>query len=520
MAERLTIGNCASEGGRFRTQVKRLRAVVHDAEGDVLATSTDAVSTAALAWAAWAEGRRIVFAPTTQSGSIEVVTTGRELIVLDGTEAANGAGGSYREVPPDDETVLAEFHTSGSSGQPVRWAKRGRQLVGEARFLIEAFGITSQDVVLNAVPACHLYGFLFSVMVPAVVGCDLVDATPLYPETTVRLAEETSATVLVCTPSKLRALAAADPFPSVRRVFSSGAPLSATVRDQLLERGMQVTEIFGSTETGGVAWREGAESWTPFGPVDVREQSGLLHVRSPFLDDPDTWFAMNDRVEFDANGGFRHLGRSDDIAKVGAKRVSKEALRGEFLKFEHVTDVAIGQLADGDRPGALHAFVTTAGDVSADDLRQHLTRTFDPVTIPRIHFVDELPRTALGKISQAAIPKLISQSEREIEFGPPVQDGDDFTVPMVVARTCRYFDGHFDDAPILPGVVQLAAVEQQIAELWPNLTGPVRLERIKFHAAITPGMSLDLHLTRTDSGVSFRIVGVGESRSSGRFIYA
>ena len=518
MAERINIGPAAPDDSSFRIRVAHLRAIIRRAGSDVLATSTDASPTAALAWAAWAESKMLVFPPTSQVEAIAAVAAARSLVTLSGDETSDDPIAGPLEMPAPDD-IIAEFHTSGSTGQPVSFTKRGRQLVGEARFLADTFDITTKDVLLSGVPACHLYGFLFAVMLPAVSGCELITATPRYPESINAAAKAHRATVLVSTPTELRALAAGLNLPSVDRVFSSGAPLSTSVAAQLVERGMAVTEVFGSTETGGVAWRHGDPGgpWTPFEVADIDAHDGLLRVKSPFLDDPDAEFEMSDRIEPLSDGRFRHLGRADDIVKVGAKRVSKDALRRRFMEFDGVADVAIGQLDQGG--AALHAFVTTVSSVAAADLRSHLLKWFDPVTVPRIHFVEALPRTALGKISHEAIRDLIRHSDREIRYGTVRRVDSGFVVPMYVPDDCRYFDGHYDGFPILPGVVQLLAIEKQIAARWPELDGPRRAERIKFHALIRPGTSLDLRLLRDDQVVSFRLVGDDELRCSGQFVY-
>ncbi|MFY0542162.1 AMP-binding protein [Nannocystis pusilla] len=66
------------------------------------------------------------------------------------------------------------------------------------------------------------------------------------------------ATVLVSTPAHLRGLTVLTrgDLPPLSRVFSSGAPLPRATADELLTKlGLQVTEVYGSSETGGIGWR-------------------------------------------------------------------------------------------------------------------------------------------------------------------------------------------------------------------------------------------------------------------------
>src|SRR5699024_2966575 len=114
--------------------------------------------------------------------------------------------------------------------------------------------------------------------------------------------------------------------PSVlARIHSSGAPLSETASEHAQGvLGVAVSEIYGSSETGGIAWRQQqrGEHWTPLRGVEVRDDDyGSLWLRSPYLPAPDRWERQADRIAFDDNG-FRLLGRADRIIKVGGKRLS------------------------------------------------------------------------------------------------------------------------------------------------------------------------------------------------------
>src|SRR5690606_24867425 len=146
------------------------------------------------------------------------------------------------------------------------------QLLGEARALVDTFGVREGSRVLAMVPPHHIYGLLFGVLVPLVSGGALYRHTPLMaPEVAAALAMDID--VLVTVPAHLRALGLApERQPPVARIFSSSAPLVPEVAQKLRARfGWTVTEVFGSTETGGIGWRDsgGEGPWTPLPGVEV-----------------------------------------------------------------------------------------------------------------------------------------------------------------------------------------------------------------------------------------------------------
>src|SRR5205814_3095144 len=107
-----------------------------------------------------------------------------------------------------------------------------------------------------------------------------------------------------------------------------GGPLAAAAASAYTRAlGAAPTEIYGSSETGGIAWRVqdgGAESqtWTPSPRVAVQtDADGALQVRSPFAGG-DAWFTMADAAQPLADGRFRLLGRLDRIVKLEEKRLS------------------------------------------------------------------------------------------------------------------------------------------------------------------------------------------------------
>jgi hypothetical protein len=472
---------------------------------------------AAVAVAACAAAGKILVLPgNLQAETLQRLRRGRAGFLgvdtgcdVDLREAMLAASAALPGVPAD--RVLARIWTSGSTGAPKAVDKRADQLLGEARALRDAFELRPEDVVLATVPSHHIYGLLFGILLPLQGGGVVVDATPLHAEVVAEVVRREHATVLVSTPAHLRALEALAPgrLPGLRLVFSSGAPLAPETARMLYERfGVEVTEILGSTETGGIAWRRGREGrapegWSPLPGVEFEvSQDGRLVLRSGFLAPGTAPWPSDDRVSPVAGGGFVHLGRMDDVVKVGGKRVALSELERAAREVPGVRDTAAWwEDGSGARGGILHLAVAGTG-VDATQIRAALERSFDPVVLPRrIYIVAALPREPTGKLRRASLEGLASRRVR-----------------VHVPADLWCFDGHFPGQPVLPGVAQLELfVVPEVRRAWPDL-GPVRrLSRLKFKRTIGPGDHLELLLERLEETgrVEFDLRRDGESCASG-----
>ena len=204
-----------------------------------------------------------------------------------GIEECRPSQGLLKLVRPPDEAFLSLF-TGGSTGKPRMWAKTPVNLFGEAINLAKTFGIGGSDLILPTVPPQHIYGLLFSVLLPFVASARVLDRTCTFPQEILSALQTEGATVLVSVPIHYRAMRAGGiQRCSLRVALSSAAPLdgedAAFFREQT---GLAITEIYGSTETGGMATRTyGANhgSWEPFACIDWKILSDHLCVRSAFV---------------------------------------------------------------------------------------------------------------------------------------------------------------------------------------------------------------------------------------------
>lgn len=543
---------------------------------EVLVVCGDRYHVAVAALAAWERGHAVALPPNAAPETVRALRRRPGVVALlhdtdtadefdlrpwlaEGTgDLAEGTGDLAEGTGPAGPVGLAEIagarviatvYTSGSTGAHQACPKTAAQLLGEAATLARCFGVTGERRVVATVPPHHLYGLLFSVLMPLAAGASFVRDTPLHAETVAATARRHAADLLVSVPIHLRSLTVLDPgeLPAFAGVFSSGAALPAETAAALGERlGLAVTEIYGASETGGIAWRrhqpgvhDDAPAWQPLPGVEVEvDVSGRLLLRSPFLPpDAAVPFACEDQIERVGAGRFRLLGRRDGVLKIGGKRVALAEVEQRLLAQPGLADAAVAATAiEGPRGQEIVAAVVPrdatldAAEVVAR-VRHGLLQWFDPVVVPRrIKVVARLPREASGKLTRTSLLALFDRPGGK--DGPPrtdfvirehVQDGDAHRFAVQVPVNLAFFRGHFAGYPVLPGVAQVVAlVLARVRALHPELGEPRQIARLKFRRPIAPGDELELRLAidLTRRAVNFSIARAGEPCSAGVFDFS
>jgi acyl-coenzyme A synthetase/AMP-(fatty) acid ligase len=315
-----------------------------------------------------------------------------------------------------DEPFLMLF-TGGSTGTPKVWAKTPRNMIEEARYMTARFGITAEDIFLSTVPPQHIYGLLFSVLVPLMAGARVLEGIYVFPREILNVAGESGATVLVSVPACYRVLKG-DSLErhSLRLAFSSAGALDPGDADHFREKtSLDINEIYGSTETGGVATRRrggDGDAWNGLDPVAWRIAEGRLQVRSPFISpslprNEEGFFVTADRAEEDGKGRFILRGRADDVVKIGGKRVDLAEIQEKIRKIEGIRDALVVMLPRArGRQTDLAALVVTELDLVV--LRQQMAGLIEPYAMPRRFVaVDKIPVTPTGKYDRQEIEHLL-----------------------------------------------------------------------------------------------------------------
>lgn len=436
------------------------------------------------------------------------------------------------ELKLDREQLGLVVFTSGSSGAPTVIPKKLRQVFDEVATLEATFGprLGTDCAIVGTVSHQHIYGLLFAVLWPLVTGRRVTARRIEYPE---ELEPEISARpcVLISSPAHLKRL------PDERRwqtkldaVFSSGGPLPPEGAQTALQvLGHQPIEVYGSSETGGIAWRQGsASAWTALRGVAVgTTDEGTLKVKSPHLLDAGDWFVTADRVELTGES-FRLLGRADRIAKIEEKRVSLDLIERTAVNTGLLGAARVVPIEGGHRTTlGLVGVPSSAGAALArkelvDRLRSAIAEAVERVAIPRrFRFVERLPVDDQGKVTTPRLLMLFAPDRPTADWTERTAARAQLT--LTITPELKVLDGHFPGAPIVPGVAQLDWAISFGREQFPLPAKLLRVEVLKFQKLMVPGhqVQLELNWAEPKQTLTFRYTtasGDAGVYSSGRVV--
>jgi malonyl-CoA/methylmalonyl-CoA synthetase len=228
----------------------------------------------------------------------------------------------------------------------------------------------------------------------------------------------------------------AEAFGNARVLISGSAALPTSVHDRIKQlTGQEVLERYGLTETLMNAGARLGDEVEPgrVGPplpgvelelmgedgetVDATDDEtiGEVAVRGPnvfkgYLNRPDAteeamregWFMTGDMATRNESGSIRLVGRkSTDMIKSGGYRIGAGEIEGALLEHPAVAEVAVTSKPDEDLGERIVAWVVLESDrdASENELSDHVANLLTKHKRPReVHFVDELPRNAMGKV--------------------------------------------------------------------------------------------------------------------------
>jgi acyl-CoA synthetase (AMP-forming)/AMP-acid ligase II len=442
------------------------------------------------------------------------------------------------------------LYTSGSTGAPQPIIKKFSQMAAEVANLEQQFGqLLGTAEIVTTVSHQHIYGLLFNILWPLAAG-RRIQASSLswFEDISTVLAERDA--VLVSSPAQLGRLpenpAWAAAGARLRAVFSSGGPLSFEAAQhchRLL--GRAPIEVYGSSETGGIAWRQqqhrNDQAWTTLPGVQWRlkaqdEPHGddeVLEVRSAHLPSKD-WFRTADRARPAGDGQFFLGGRIDQIAKIEGKRISLSAIE-RLLMASPLVECARAIAVDGRRQRVAAFVVPSArgrGELDALGrrgftrmMRSLLSQSIEAVGMPRMwRYLDALPVNARGKTSHAELLALLdARPARVTEPRARLieRDAERALYELVAPRELIYFDGHFDGQPILAGVVQVDWVIGFGRRCFDLPLQFRAMQALKFQRLIAPETPLRLELIYNSAKaiLAFKLSTALGTHASGRLLF-
>jgi len=488
---------------------------------------------------AWRAGASVLLPADLQAQTRQRWSSEVDLWLTDQADDAHLSDYQHSPLPAaalDLDRCQLSLCTSGSSGEPKRIDKTLRQMANEVQALEQLWGADlGQACIIGSVATQHIYGLLFRVLWPLCAGRPFVRKQLAFPEDLQRASREHPTFAWVASPALLKRMGDNLDWPAlsvVRRVFSSGGALPAEAAQRLFQRLEQwPTEILGSSETGGIAWRQGQNLWQPFADVVLSQDSdGALLIASPYLPAGHVEHTA-DAARIAADGRFELLGRLDRIVKLEEKRISLPMLEQALMAHDWVAEARLGVVQENRASlGALlvlssqglHALRNQGRRTLTQELRQHLSQHCEALALPRRwRLLRQLPLNAQGKLPQADVEALLlAPRPKAPEVLQQVETDGEWSLQLAIPPDLAYFSGHFPQTPVLPGVVQVdwaLSLGQQLMKLPTRFAG---MEVLKFQQLVRPGDEIQLHL-RFDpvrSKLYFTFRNDAATCSSGRIV--
>ena len=324
--------------------------------------------------------------------------------------------------PLADDAAI-ELFTSGSTGQPKRIIKSLAVLDREAELLATHFAdrLAGCRIVASVAPQ-HLYGLTFRIFLPMALGLPLDAAMLNYAEQLSAL-DPRHRYAFISSPAFLKRLDPRLNPPPVAILFSAGGVLpweQVTGASDWLK--CRPDEIYGSTETGILAWRcreQEQGDWRPFPGVSFLPEGEAFRVFSPLIAHQDG-LLLDDRLQFTDDGQFRLAGRRGRVVKIEEKRISLSEIEQRLLELEGIQDAVALPVSRGGRQAigvllVLNGHTRQKWQSANKPLEQAWRRALRPrlesVAIPRYwRIIDEIPVNSMNKRVYAQLQELFHET--------------------------------------------------------------------------------------------------------------
>lgn len=355
---------------------------------------------------------------------------------------------SARAADPSDPGTAVLFYTSGTTGAPKAVPiSHGNLLDNVDRSIVHFTDLREGDTFLNVLPNFHALGFTTSGLLPLIGGFSQALLPTFMPaETTLDALRAAEVTVVVAVPTMITLLLGAvargaAPPATLRILISGGDRFPAQIDDRARKLlGAGVLEGYGLTETspvvsvnpnyasqklgtaGTILDGYDVEVRDPGGDVIPPGNEGTLWLRGPsvfsgYFRDPeqtaerirDGWFNTGDVVRLDDEGYLSILDRETDIIIVGGFNVYPTEVEGVLQELPGVRECAVVGVPHHVSGEMVKAYVVRGAenDVSVRDVVSFCRDRLAHYKVPRIvDFVDELPRSSIGKVLKRELRSL------------------------------------------------------------------------------------------------------------------
>ena len=318
---------------------------------------------------------------------------------------------------PDYKTIFNPekyslmYFTSGSTGHPVAALKTRNNIESEVDALTLLFKEYRLKRVIVTVPFIHLYGTLLGLMYPLFNNIDIFVKEHFLPHDLLDMIDAN--TMVVTTPLYIKALNKLSGEKGLNEsVFVSSTAALPLQEIEIFQNKYKadIIQIFGSTETGGIAYKINDEFlWRPFEGVHIStNDKNELKVRSPFVSNTiyeNGFKHTNGEIQtFDyieqKRLGFELIGRSSKIFKLAGKRYSTVQIENILESMKGVTKalVFVGLEKNSLRGEYLDITIECSELFTVKEIKKILQKELSNLKFSiKLNIVDKIPTNQVGK---------------------------------------------------------------------------------------------------------------------------
>ena len=356
------------------------------------------------------------------------------------------ARGDGRNPHVDLSCPLLIVYTSGTTGRPKGAVLRQEALLWNAVMSQHMHSLACSDHVLTVLPFFHVGGLNIQTTPALQQGATVTIHPRFTPDATLATIARDRPTLTVLVPATMQALIehpdwATTDLSSLKAISTGSTIVPPHLIERFVAREVPVLQVYGSTETcpvaiytrlGGDLSRVGstglrglcceASVFDDAGNELPPGAPGEIVVRGPNVFHeywgneqatrealPDGWYRTGDIGHRDADGYFWVHDRKQNLIVSGGENIYPAEVERVLLEHPDVAECGVIGRPDPrwDEVPVAYVIRRSGCTVEADDLRAHVLQQLARFKVPRdIIFVDDLPRTALGKVQHFMLRQL------------------------------------------------------------------------------------------------------------------
>jgi len=355
---------------------------------------------------------------------------------------------SRQDVDVNDPWLM--IYTGGTTGQPKGVVLSFQSVNWNAMNTIISWGLHAQDRTLNYMPMFHTGG-LNALCIPLLMaGGTVIIGDKFDAEEALQATNQYQTTISLFVPTMYQAMIATkyfqeNQFPSMKVFLSGGAPCPHPIYDAFYNKGLFFKEGYGLTEAGpnnfyidrerAYAKKGAVGKSMQFNEAKIINHTGKscapgevgeLLVRGKHMFRfywnnkqetanilQDGWLKTGDLAMMDAEGDFYIVGRRKEMIISGGENIYPQEVEQCLLRHPDVREVAVIGVGDDYWGEIVTAFIVCPHQVASllDDLNELCHQQLGRYKIPKqMIFLDELPKTSVGKIDKKALYRLVDSS--------------------------------------------------------------------------------------------------------------